>query len=677
MLTQPQNTKGIIWRTDGIILTPAERPYLEIHERSKSLVRKWKLQMTIDFRVGPGPDGKLTLLSYSDSEKREVPFTGGSFPWNGNVELDDDMDSQIVEFAWQYSEQFSDFAFVPLRIRSDKVVGNPMKIALNLWRYINDPITLDDLSGNSLTWMRRYHNRVKTYLLNELAFKFRRNSGELLDLGSGYGGDLGHWNKFARVYAVEPDIENQREFIARQKGLSNLNYRNGSTDDDRLTGHYTRLAAIHARSRGKEASKETVQKQPLKDRNTDKMGVETVITPINSKAEDLQDLIPKIAKRKVSCVTMFNALTFLYESPQRINSMLETVKTLLKEGGYFYIIAMDGEQLLNTMKKPQTDNSADPNNEGYNTIKTKNIKISKVPHPSCRKIWIEISEGIVRGQYEYLISLREFVQLMALSGFKLIEERYLDEEMLLSDESLWFSSTFKLLKFRFSLSPVKRELENFLKPLIERMEGNAVIVPLEADDAPQYIKSTYFSSRNVNKLLRYGNPQDGSCYIHAILRGFSKLYKRKTKAEKSVFLIQLRKELADKYTKEIHDSIGDGYFGTSEVPAYRYENMKASIADPAYWIPQELMQLIGDQLQVKVYIIRGIDPEPYVFGNTASHVKPGRKNVVLYWINNNHYETVGHLELNNQVRLSFPDNHPLIVSMAPKTNRAVDQTQTE
>lgn len=697
MLTQPQNTKGIIWSTDGIILTPAERPYLEIHQSAKSLVRKWKQQLTIDFRVGRGADAQLTLLAFSNDDKAEIPFTGGDFPWNGNVELEPDMEGQIVEFAWQYSDQFFDHAFVPLRVRTDKVVGNPMYLALSLWKYINDPITIDDLSGNSLTWMRRYHNRVKTYLLNELASKFRKNSGELLDLGSGYGGDLGHWSKFARVYAVEPDIENQREFIARQKGLSNLDYRIPTTEPsatvatdqtggERLTGHYARLAAIHARSRVKDpirdanrspnapvsTSSETSPPKSSTSRSIDagkrplregKAAIETIVTPINARAEDLQDLIPKINGRKVSCVTMFNALTFLYESRERIKALLDTVTTLLKEGGYFYLIAMDGELLLNSMNKPA---SAAGENESYNTIRTRNLEISKVPHPSCRKIWIKISEGIVRGQYEYLINLREFVQLMDLYGFKLMEERYLDEEPLLSDESFWFSSMFKLLKFRFSLNPVKRELENFLKPIIERMEGDAVIIPREPDDAPEYIRSTYFSSRGINKLLRYGNPQDGSCYIHAILRAFSKPYKKLTVAERSVFIIQLRKELSAHYTREIHDGIGNGYFATSEVPAYRYENMKLAIADPGYWIPQPLMEFIGDQLETNVYIIRGIDAEPYVFGDTASHVKPGRKNVVLYWINDNHYETVGQLELNNQVRQVFMDGHPLVKAIGAK-----------
>jgi hypothetical protein len=72
---------------------------------------------------------------------------------------------------------------------------------------------------------------------------------------------------------------------------------------------------------------------------------------------------------------------------------------------------------------------------------------------------------------------------------------------------------------------------------------------------------------------------------------------------------------------------------------------------------------VGDHLQLNVHVLRGIQAEVYRFGNTAGHIKPGRRNVVVYWINDNHYETVGLVEGDNQVRMVFADNHPLTVSI--------------
>jgi hypothetical protein len=110
----------------------------------------------------------------------------------------------------------------------------------------------------------------------------------------------------------------------------------------------------------------------------------------------------------------------------------------------------------------------------------------------------------------------------------------------------------------------------------------------------------------------------------------------------------------------MHDAIGDGFFKTSQYPAYSYDNIKNAIASSTYWIDQQLMGFIGDQLQTNVYIMRGIDPDVYNFGNAAAHIKPGRKNIVLYWVNDNHYEVIGVIEGNNLVRTVFPDDHPLI-----------------
>jgi len=42
---------------------------------------------------------------------------------------------------------------------------------------------------------------------------------------------------------------------------------------------------------------------------------------------------------------------------------------------------------------------------------------------------------------------------------------------------------------------------------------------------------------------------------------------------------------------------------------------------------------------------------------------PGRRNVVLYWINNNTFETIAVLEETNTVRKVFDENHPLIQSL--------------
>lgn len=712
----PQNTKGIIWYTDGVILTPADRPYLEVDVKKNlrfSMVKKWKPIMTIDFRVRRDANGKLRLMSGANKGQGEVPFVGGRYPWNGQAELTNDMEGKVVEFQWGESEQFGGFAFILLRERPDKLFPNNLRTATDVWTLINDPITLDDLEGKTMMLMGRYHNRVKTYALADLAQGIQTTVKVLLDLGSGRGGDITKWHRFKRVYSVEPDIENLREFITREQHREPFGYEtipnsvivNQEIKDTgegivNLDAHYNRMRGLHARSRLlptqisgssttggrthpkitaagsissdvlagtskriiKAPSQETQSSTYSRSRQVEDQA--NRIVTINLPAQDVNGLLTKVPLDKVNAVTMFNALTFFYENLDKLQKLIDTVKMFLRMGGHFYVLAMDGELLLNFMGE-------------HNTITTANIEISKSPDVSCRKIWIKSKVGIVRGQYEYLIHLREFVQIMTEQGFKLVDERYLDEELLLTDEEYWFSSLFKLLKFTYGVRPDvavsseiesnknivtkrKEELIGILRPLV-MMENSRVILPLEPYEAPQIIRSTVMTARGVTGLLRYGNPQDGSAYLHAILRAFSKPYNALNLAEKQGFIIQLRKDLSERYTREVHDRIDGGRLKQSPVPALQYENLKAALGDAAFPITQHMMEFINEQLQVNVVVLRGLDAQPYRFeALTNQPRRPGLKNIVLYWINDSHFETVGQLEANNFVLLVFPDNSPLV-----------------
>jgi hypothetical protein len=710
----PQNTKGILWYTDGDILTPASRPYLEVDVKKNfrfSMVKKWKPIMTIDFRVRRDASGKLNLLSGANKGQGEVPFAGGRYPWNGQAELTEDMDGKIIEFQWVNDSStlptettISGGAFVALRERPDKLFPNNLKTATDVWTLINDPITLDDLEGTTMMLMGRYHNRVKNYALADIAQNIQTTVKVLLDLGSGRGGDISKWHRFKRVYAVEPDIENLREFITRKDQREQFDYGSIPNSNTSTDGHYNRMRNLHARSRvlptqgstttnagGAQArttaagsisndvlagASKRIIKAPSQETQSStyarsRQGEDQAsrIITINLPAQDINGLLTKVPLDKVNAVTMFNALTFFYENLAKLQGMINTVKTFLRVGGYFYVLAMDGELLLNFMGE-------------HNTITTANIEISKSPDVSCRKIWIKSKVGIVRGQYEYLIHLREFVQIMTDQGFKLLDERYLDEELLLTDEEYWFSSLFKLLKFSYGIRPAssvsnteiesnknlsnqikpnltkKEELLNILRPLV--MENSKVIPPLEPYEAPQIIRSTILTARGVTGLLRYGNPQDGSAYLHAILRAFSKPYNALNLAEKQGFIIQLRKDLAERYTPEVHNRIDGGRLRQSPVPALQYENLREALGDAASPITQHMLEFINEQLQVNVVVLRGIDAQPYQFSDVRLVHKPGLKNIVLYWINDSHFETVGQLEANNFVKLVFDENSPLL-----------------
>ena len=61
--------------------------------------------------------------------------------------------------------------------------------------------------------MSKYHNRIKQNILNEY-------KGNLLDIGSGNGGDIHKWKHFWKIAWVEPDnvkLKNLKERIKKKK----------------------------------------------------------------------------------------------------------------------------------------------------------------------------------------------------------------------------------------------------------------------------------------------------------------------------------------------------------------------------------------------------------------------------------------------------------------------------
>jgi hypothetical protein len=93
---------------------------------------------------------------------------------------------------------------MPIKIRSDKLIPN-----YKMPPEINPIAKIASASG--IPNLRYYHNRIKFELLSKLP------RTTLLDIGSGKGGDIQKWAqlKFAKVYAVDPDLElrNNPKFV--------------------------------------------------------------------------------------------------------------------------------------------------------------------------------------------------------------------------------------------------------------------------------------------------------------------------------------------------------------------------------------------------------------------------------------------------------------------------------
>jgi SAM-dependent methyltransferase len=150
---------------------------------------------------------------------------------------------------------------------------------------------------------RKYCNIVKKQLLRDAVLFLKNTKGfdkiNLLDLGSGRGGDIFKWGslKINRVYGVDPDVSSVEEAINRYK-----------------------------KNRRKCVSKVSFYKRSATDTGfiTDKI----------------------LHKRKVNMVSCMFALHYFFENPQLLDKFFSTVSENLCSGGVFIGIAPDSKYIL-------------------------------------------------------------------------------------------------------------------------------------------------------------------------------------------------------------------------------------------------------------------------------------------------------------------------------------------
>lgn len=95
-----------------------------------------------------------------------------------------------------------------VRIRNDRSTANTRFRALEIWDSMHDPITIEDLTGET-------HELLKKYQARERRELYQGMSGTLLVLNAGHGRDVTSWKKFDRIVLMESDPEQLEELYNR------------------------------------------------------------------------------------------------------------------------------------------------------------------------------------------------------------------------------------------------------------------------------------------------------------------------------------------------------------------------------------------------------------------------------------------------------------------------------
>lgn len=571
-------------------------------EANPSLNKKYKPVdlLTNDFLIVQEQGGDLVLHSEA-GRGQTVPFHGTELykiePTRFQPVFQEDgktiqlQPGKIYEFRWDKYES----VWVPIRLRLDRLKPNGLETAQSNWNLIIDSIPpgvlLGKLKGKRvLDLMRTYHNRVKNETLAFWSDKIKSRlvlSGEvrrprLFDIGSGAGGDVAKW-KFNGydVIALEPSGE--------------------------------RLDELEARA-GKHGILNRIQTMQMKIQDS---------TKILSKFANLSGTL-----QQVDIVTSFHSMTLIYESLESIMAFVQTLKGVLKVGGIFVCMAMDGAAI----HKYLGDN---------NQLSMEGIKIQR-SKDNVRKIMVKMvtyDSSLARGQTEFLVDFDHLISVLEGEGFELVNDSHLDTARLLSDSELWWSQMTRIIEMRYvgakDLPHITKQLDMLANILAGTMASPQVEVDqiIEVDE-----KGTRSFSEEGQKFWLVGVLAGGSSFFHALLWAIDKTYRHSRGKVNLRFerVVRLRLELATKLrTIDIPGGV------LQREGSYSFETIRETMAEYTMWCGEFMIPFIEEQLNVNIHVVSWLDGVLVPIRTLKDTFVASRDNVLLHRHENGRFEPLG------------------------------------
>lgn len=211
----------------------------------------------------------------------------------------------VIEFMWDGIQ------LVPLLIRRDKTLPNEDWVVRDIWNLILDPIELSTLLGNDIRLMRKYHNRIKRRLYSGNVVGILKKSGNLLDLGSGIGGDVSKWKGYNKIICVEPNGDYLPELTLRIKQQFGIN--------PEIISNESQIGGI---------------------------GINNKVLILNTGAENtgfIKRVTDKFFGGPADIISSMLSLSFFWFNNTLLNSLVSTINLNLKSGGLYIYMTIDGD----------------------------------------------------------------------------------------------------------------------------------------------------------------------------------------------------------------------------------------------------------------------------------------------------------------------------------------------
>tara|TARA_R110001632_G_scaffold200941_4_gene323669 strand:- start:1741 stop:4986 length:3246 start_codon:yes stop_codon:yes gene_type:complete len=612
------------FKSDGLVITHMG-PYLITRTRQNcsdcrfdkkctnckyfnpSLNKKYKPLnlLTTDYQIAQNMDSEFIITVVGDdrfAENRLTAFTGGTIkadPTAFERKFIDENGKEIelkvgniAEFRWEQSAG----VWIPLRIRTDRKMPNNSKVANDNWQLLNDPISKEVMLGKLkgkriLKMMKKFHNRMKIDILNEeskiITFRDKKRRPRLLDIGSGYGGDIKKWEKSNfEVLAVEPSKE-------------------------RLDSLESRAEALGIRKRI-----QTVQ-----------MGIDDPVFRVKMK---------NLGIPEVDLVTSFFSLTHLYGSGEQVNEVIQNVKALLKTGGKFVVMALDGQVVHEQLGDKEQ-------------ISTKGITIQRSKEHK-RKIIIKMDtfdDSLAKGQVEWLVDFNDFITRCESEGFELLEDSYLHSNGILNETELWYSEMNRKLVFKkmrhAPTEDVNIKLDQ-LKVILSK------IYPSKKSNIDKEINVDW-SNLLFQKSLLIGNEyvrvetiNDGSSFFHAIAWAVKPEFRELDLNHRVNEIKYIRRVrfgnafLFDDYLKLNIEHVKNP---NDNLSVFSFESIKFRLMQYSNWVGFEFLNWIEDKFDINIHILKLEDGKFKKFQSSYDKKILRDKHIILIWKHLDIFEPFG------------------------------------
>ena len=471
--------ENVFYKEDGFILTPDRSPYItsgaskHFSERILSLntdICKWKPKekLTLDFLYEF--DGEHIIKT----KNREIIHFKGT-PLSKNfrfIELESikNRSGSIVEF--KPVEIIGDVVVLkPDRIREDKIFPNDYSpVVENIYHLLMNPIEKETLLGQDTVLMRKFHNRLKRELLNDVPKK-----SILIDIGSGKGGDITKWKKFSKVLAIEPNRNYIHEF---EKRLRNYDLQD-------------KVEILNTRGEDTDAI-----------------------------LENVKTFLPEDLEGKQVCISFMFSLSFFFESDSSVQSLADTINKINelvneRDGNKCEIlfITLDGKRLQVLFEK--MNNSKIP---GISNVDLNTISLSHKDSDKSLKISIKDSRTVSETQTEYFVSMDELFEKINYFAPKLIYASNETKNLIMSKQEEIYSSLVIYGKAFYSHEKVIETPSSRLPVFLDiAIEDNGSYYA-KGDDKVQLM---FHLGKGIYRIATIDN---GVSIIHSILKLISKDY---------------------------------------------------------------------------------------------------------------------------------------------------------